>query len=212
MKIAEIYLAKEMKPAEPAHADDEKGIQLSPEQLKANVGTYLNQEDQVIRILVKDNKLQGSMGNEDQSYELKALAPNRFRLVIAPVDLTFETAKPGDPIKLTIKSEDGKPDVYTSVPSFTPAETQLKSYAGIYSSEEIDPLYTLKLEESKLVLHRLKADPDKLMPVTPDLFLASVGSIKFTRDAKGEITGFLLTTGRIRNMRFIKGRPAIAAR
>jgi CubicO group peptidase (beta-lactamase class C family) len=211
IKVAEIYLAKEMKPVGPAHADDEKRIELSPEQLKANVGTYVNEEDEVVRILVKDNKLQGSIGNEDQSYELRALAPNRFRLAIAPVYLTFETAKPGDPIKLTINSGDGKPDAYNSAPPFTPSETQLKSYAGAYSSEEIDPLYTLKLEEGHLVLHRLKAGPDKLMPVTPNLFLASFGSIKFTRDGKGEISGFLLSTGRIRNLKFIKGRPAIAA-
>jgi hypothetical protein len=61
------------------------------------------------------------------------------------------------------------------------------------------------------VLHRLKADPDTLLPVTRELFAGSVGSVKFTRGAKGEITGFLLSTGRIRNLRFTKGRPAIAA-
>jgi hypothetical protein len=98
------------------------------------------------------------------------------------------------------------------VASFTPSENDLKEYAGIYSSEEIDPLYTLKIEEGKLVLHRLKNDPDKLTPATRDLFTSSAGSIRFTRSPEGEITGFLLSTGRIHNLRFTKGRAGIAAK
>ncbi|WP_348263533.1 serine hydrolase [Telmatobacter sp. DSM 110680] len=211
-KVAEIYLAKGMKPAAPVPSNDEKGIQLTPDQLKANIGIYLNQDDEVVRIFVKDNKLYAGQGSGDESYELKALAPNHFRLAVAPVDLTFDTPKPGAPAQLTIKSEDGKPDVSTAVPAFTPSESDLIEYAGAYSSDEIDPLYSLKIEEGKLVLHRLKADPDKLMPVTRDLFASSLGSIRFTRTPKGEIGGFLLTTGRIHNLRFSKGRPAIPAK
>ena len=41
-KVAEIYLAKEMKPAEKAHGDDERAVQLSQEQLKSKIGIYLN--------------------------------------------------------------------------------------------------------------------------------------------------------------------------
>jgi len=211
-KVAEIYLAKEMKPVEPVHASDEKGVQLTPDQLKTNVGTYLNKDDEVIRIFIKEGKLQVGRGNDDDSYELKPLSSSRFRLLVAPVDFTFDTPKPGDPLQLAVKSEDGKPDFFNAVPAFTPSDGDLKEYAGSYSSEEIDPLYTLKIEQGKLVLHRLKADPDKLMPVTRDLFASSLGSIKFTRSPKGEVSGFLLTTGRIHNLRFSKGRPAIATK
>ncbi|HEY2469089.1 MAG TPA: serine hydrolase domain-containing protein [Terracidiphilus sp.] len=210
-KVAEIYLKKEMTPAEPAHVADEKPVQLTPQQLSAIAGTYLNQDDEVIRVFLKDNALRVANANEDQSYELMPLAPNHFRLMVAPVDFTFDAPEGKNPARITIKSPDGKPDVNSAVTPFTPSEADLKPYAGTYSSEDIDPLYTIAIEKGKLVLHRLKNDPDKLMPVTPDLFVASLGSIRFTRSAKGEITGFFLTTGRIRNMRFTKGRPAIAA-
>lgn len=211
IKVAEIYLAKEMKPVEPARETEEKGIQLTPEQLKANAGTYLNNDDQVVRVFVKDGKPHASQGSGEDSYELKALAPNHFRLTVAPLDLTFDTSKAGDPIQLTVTSEDGKPDVYHSIAAFIPSPADLKEYAGIYSSPEIDPLYTLEIEEDKLVLRRLKADPEKLMPMTRDLFACSLGAIRFTRNPKGEISGFLLTTGRVRGLRFVKGRPAIAS-
>lgn len=211
-KVAELYLAKQMTPVEPAHAAaDEKPVQLTPQQLAANVGTYLNQDDEVVRIFVKDNVLRAANGNEDQSYELIPIAPNRYRLAIAPVDLTFDAPHDKDPAQLTIKSPDGKPDINSAVVPFTPSEADLKPYAGAYSSEEIDPLYTLTIENGKLVLHRFKASPDTLTPVTSELFTASVGSIRFTRGSKGEVNGFFLSTGRIRNLRFTKGRPAIAA-
>jgi hypothetical protein len=87
----------------------------------------------------------------------------------------------------------------------------LKDYAGIYSSEEIDPLYELKLEQGGLVLHRMKNKPDALQPITRDLFAGSIGSIRFTRNTQGEISGFVLSNGRILNFRFEKGRQAIPA-
>ena len=212
LKVAEIYLEKEMSPAEAAHAAvDEKPVKLTPEQLAANVGTYVNKDDEVVRASVKDNVLRIGQGNNDDSYELKPLAPNHYRLTIAPIDFTFDPSTGKNPASLTVKSTDGKPDVYNGVTPFNPSESDLKPYAGVYSSEEIDPLYTLTIEKGKLVLHRLKADPDPVMPITRELFATSLGSIRFTRGSNGEITGFLLTTGRIRNLRFTRGRPAIPA-
>lgn len=79
----------------------------------------------------------------------------------------------------------------------------------MYSSEEIEPLYDLKLDKGELVLHRLKNKPDTLQPVTLDLFAGSIGTVRFTRNAGGRISGFMLSTGRIKNLRFEKGRPAI---
>jgi CubicO group peptidase (beta-lactamase class C family) len=210
-KVADVYLEREMTPAEATHADSDKPVQLTPEQLVPNAGTYVNQDDEVIRASVKDKTLWIGQGNNEGTYELKPLGPNHYRLVVAPIDFSFDAASGKVPARLTVKSTDGKPDVYNAVTPFTPTEADLKPYAGVYSSEEIDPLYTLTIEHGKLVLHRLKADPDTLMPVTRELFAASVGSLVFTRGSNGEVTGFLLSTGRIRNLHFVKGRPAIAA-
>ena len=211
-KVADIYLAKDMSPTDTANAGDEKGIQLTPEQLRLYTGSYLSADDVATRILAKDGKLRVTRGNGDDSVELKALGQNRFRLAVAPVEFTFEAGRPGDAIKLTVKPEDGKADEFSAVPPFAPSEAELHEYEGTYSSEEIDPLYALSVEQGQLVLRRLKSQPDKLLPLTRDVFLASRATLRFTRGAKGEITGFLVTTGRILNMRFSRGRPAIAAR
>jgi hypothetical protein len=206
-KVAEVYLAKEMKPAETRHTDSDKGVALTAEQLNSKVGTYLDPEDdQVVRISVKAGKLQIGDGSAG---ELTAVSENRFRMAEAPVELTFEESQSGNPVQLVVTRGEGKPNRFALVPSFAPSASQLDEYAGVYSSEEIDPLYELKLDRGNLVLHRLRNEPDVLHPMTLDLFAVSIGTIHFTRNSSGKISGFMLNTGRIKNFRFQKGRPAI---
>ncbi len=226
-KVAEIYLAKEMKPEEAAKADDSKPVELTAPQMQARVGTYGNvkDEDDFVRWVIKDGKLQVGNLDEEDTYPVKALSESRFHLLISPVDFTFLATKPAAPASFTIKQEDGKIETFAAVPTFAPLPAQLGEYAGVYSSTEIDPLYELKVEnvhvaggdpaevdQPRLVLHRLKNDPDPLRPVARDFFAASVGKIRFTRNANGEVDGFLLSTGRVVKLRFVKGRPAIAAK
>ena len=211
-KVAEIYLAKDMKPEEKPSGNAEKAVSLTADQLNSRTGTYLNSDDdRVLRLSVQNGKLRVGMGSGEELYELKALSEDRFRLLVAPVDLTFEKTKPGSPQEFLLKSGDGKPDRFAAVPSFSPSASQLNEYIGVYSSEEIEPLYDIRLEKGNLVLHRLRNKPDVLHPVTLDFFAGSIGSVRFTRNSAGRISGFALSTGRINNLRFEKGRPAIPA-
>jgi hypothetical protein len=210
-KVAEVYLAKEMKPAELPRVEADR-VTLKPDQLNSKVGTYLNPEnDQALRISIKSGKLHVGNGPADEGYELRAISENQFRSSSARLDLTFEQSQPGDPLQFTLKRGDATPNHFAAVPSFTPSTSQLNDYAGIYSSEEIEPLFEIRLEKTELVLHRLRNKPDVLQPVTLDLFAGAVGTVRFTRTSSGHISGFMLSTGRIKNMRFEKGRPGIPA-
>lgn len=211
-KVAEIYLAKEMKPAEAAHAETGKGVTLTVEQLNSRAGTYLNlDDDRVLRLLVKEGKLLVAFGSSDSSFELRPMSEDQFRVLVAPVNLTFQKTEAGSPLEVVLKWDNGKPNQFLSVPAFSPSASQLDEYIGAYSSEEIDPLFELKLENGRLVLHRPKYQPDILQPVTLDFFAGTIGNIHFTRNSSGRISGFTLSTGRIKNLRFEKGRPAIPA-
>lgn len=219
-KVAEFYLGSQMQAAPTDASSDSKEITLTPEQMRAKAGTYVNVKDpdDLVRWVVKDGKLQVGNIDEDQTYGVKPISENRFQLVDPQfVEISFLPAEPGKSLQFTLKPENEKTDTYSAVPSYTPSAAQLKEYAGIYSSREIDPLYELKLEpgsdgKDRLVLHRLKTHPDPLQPVVRDFFTAEMGKIRFTRDSKGVITGFLLTTGRVIDLRFERGRPAIPPR
>jgi CubicO group peptidase (beta-lactamase class C family) len=205
LQVAEIYLAKEMT-ADKVGAGPGKTVQLVPEKLAAKVGTYIKAEGGLtLSITLKDDKLHITPGAGEDSYEMNFLSENDFRLATAPIDFKFEALKPGGPLRLIVKHGEDKPEVFEAVSPFTPSTSELSSCVGFYYSEEIEPIYVMKIDDGKLVLHTLKNKPDTLRPITPDLFAASIGTIRFKRNAQRQVSGFVLNADHVRNMLFQKG-------
>jgi CubicO group peptidase (beta-lactamase class C family) len=225
-KVADVYLGPLMQPEQRSHADDAPGITLTPAQMQSKVGLYVNVKDpnDVVRFVVKDGGLQTGNAGDEETYPVQAISENRFRLAIARDEITFLPGREGAPAQLAIQHDDGKVETFAATPAFAPTAAELGDYAGTYSSREIDPLYTIQFghldvsgagpehEHDGLVLMRLKNDPDPLRPVTRDFFAADVGKIRFTRDASGKVDGFLLTTGRVIDLRFERGRAGLRGR
>jgi CubicO group peptidase (beta-lactamase class C family) len=206
LQVAEIYLAKEMTAADKVGAGSGKTVQLAPEKLAAKVGTYIKAEGgQTLSITLKDDKLHITPGAGEDSYEMNALSENDFRLATAPIDFKFEALKPGGPLRLIVKHGEDKPEVFEAVSPFTPSTSELSSCVGFYYSEEIEPIYVMKIDDGKLVLQTLKNKPDTLRPITPDLFAGSIGTIRFKRNGQSQVSGFVLNADHVRNMRFQKG-------
>lgn len=81
----------------------------------------------------------------------------------------------------------------------------LAVYAGSYYSEELDARYVLVARDSVLAVEHRKLTDAKLTPEFADGFSSSFGAtILFTRDAKQRLTGFTLTDGRVRGVRFVR--------
>lgn len=80
------------------------------------------------------------------------------------------------------------------------------SFANVQSSSEIDATYNSNLQGGELVLQRKNVDGvTPLLAQFADAFSAvGTGSIRFTRSAQNQVTGFLLNTGHVRRLRFEK--------
>ena len=78
----------------------------------------------------------------------------------------------------------------------------LAGFVGRYRSEELDVEWTISLTDSVLSLGRRRAPDQRLTPIYVDGFVSGVGNLRFTRDQSGRVNGFLLTSGRIRHIRF----------
>ena len=209
-QVADILLAKDLKaPAAPAKETAKAPpIPLTPDQLVAIPGIYWNREnDYFTHITVKDNKLLADFGGNDL-HELQQFAPSRFHLAGVPwtdsVEFHFDPAQDGKPAYMEQTPEGGKPRISESVPAFDPTAAQLTEYPGAFVSEEIDPVYRISIQDGKLTLNRLKQKPDTLLPATKDVFTGDIGTLRFTRDAKHQISGFILDAGRIQNFKFTK--------
>ena len=202
-QVADVYLEGKLKVEGPK--SDAPTLKLSESQLSPKAGIYHNPDgDAIRRIIYKDGALRAARG--DNSIELKALSETQFRPAGQQMTVRFEDAGPGKPMRLVEVPDGGKPDVYERVEEFTPTAAQMQEYAGIYVSDEIEPLYRIAVREGKLVLERLKSEPTTLQPATRDLFSGGPGTIRFTRDPNGSVSGFILNAGRVRNFRFDKRR------
>jgi CubicO group peptidase (beta-lactamase class C family) len=204
-QIADIYLAKELAPAEPTpKQSDGPKISLSEEQLAGYEGLYWNREDeQTLRIAKREKRLMVVSSRE--SYAIRPIAKNHFRAVGPPVEMEFEKSRESGPLTLFFKT-DGATNarVFEAAQEFRPTPEQMSAYAGTYVSDEIEPIYRIVLENGGLILKRLKLRPDKLQPTIADYFRGSIGSLHFVRDGEGQVSGFVLNAGRIRDFRFRK--------
>lgn len=124
--------------------------------------------------------------------------PNRLLRQVADIVLKgdFPEASP-DAKKRTPQKKAG-----TKRPKLTPA--QLLQYVGTYYSEELDTKFTVAVVEKNLTMKRRKFGNSRMMIRDHDSFFVRGNQIRFQRDKKNKISGFTLTTGRVRNLKFVK--------
>jgi CubicO group peptidase (beta-lactamase class C family) len=202
-KVADVLLAPEFKEPEAAKA---KATFINPpqEQLSAKAGFYFEAKSRLLRkLVVKDGGLGWDVG--DEVIPLHAITNERFQIGEYSVEMQFSAGKNGL-LSMQMGTPGEKMRQFEQLAPFTLPDKQRAEYVGNYRSVEIDPVYRIVEENAKLVLKRLKHDPQALTAVAPDLFQAEIGSIQFQRDAKKNVTGMKLSTGRIRDLEFAKDR------
>lgn len=209
-QVADIYLAKELKP-EPAKPE-EPAASLTEAQLAGKVGIYYNPDGDVVRrIILQGGSLRMLQGVAGTGVELKPLSDIRFRPVDQAVEIRFEPVGAGGMRWIDVPDSGAKPVAYERAEEFKPTPAQLLDYVGRYQSDEIEPVYHMAIQDGRLVLERMKSGPSPLAPAIKDLFTNPLGNIRFLRDSQGKVTGFILNRGRIINFRFKKapGNPPI---
>jgi hypothetical protein len=201
-RVAEVYLGTQMQPITATTRVAEAEVTLPAAELSALAGLYWNERDATARRLVFDDGQLKMRTGPEQTITLKSIGNRRFVLENPPRTLTFESNR------LTITPETGAAVTFDRVEAFTPTSAQLEAFAGVYRSDEIEATYRIVVKDGGLRLERLKSNPSMLEPLVTDTFSGQPGVIRFTRDATGAVTGFVLEAGRVRGMRFWKETAA----
>jgi CubicO group peptidase (beta-lactamase class C family) len=200
-QVADIYLAKDLKPEPPK--PEEPAVKLTEAQLAGKVGIYYNPDGDAIRkVVLRDGTLRAQIGS--RSIELRPLSEVRFRPAGQAGEVHFEPAGAAAMRLISVPDSGAKATVYERAEEFKPAPAQLQEYVGLYRSDEIEAAYRIGIQDGKLVIDRLKSKTVQLDPAIKDLFTSSEGSIRFTRNPQSKVTGFVLNSGRILNFRFNK--------
>ena len=201
-QVANIYLADQLKqPARaPSTAASSSPVNLSAQELETKTGVYWNPvNDDRWTLSLKEGKLVDRGGAV-----LSPLSDERFQVVGSSRQLIFETSSHGGrPLRLRQIDEGSKPAIYEAVKVMMPTAAQLNEYAGNYYSEELDVTYTLSVQSGKLALRRRRSKDMPLDPAFTDAFRREdLGLLRFTRNGQKRVSGFLLTAGRVRRLRF----------
>jgi len=200
--VASIVLADRMTPpatngtSQPATVTE---VPIDPEVLRGFAGLYLDTKTEAQAEAVFQAS-SGTLytGRGAQAPKLRHVGNNEF-VIVAPngdrlgrVRFGQGTATDLD-ANVTLQRMDA-PDI---------SRARLAGFIGRYRSEELDVQWSIALgADTALVLSRRRAPDQRLSATYANGFAGAVGNIRFTRGSDGRVNGFLLTSGRIRHIRF----------
>jgi len=207
MKVADVYLGELMKPESTVQAaDSAPGIEVPAAELEQRVGAYRNSKNGAIyRIALEGGKLMANASG--MQFKLIPTAPGTYKVEGAPITITFAASPAGVRSQMQVMvANEKEPRILDPIDLWTPAPAQLTEMAGNYKSEELGIVVILVYKDGTLLLkHRAFAEePIPLTPTLKDNFMLGNLSITFTRIPGGQIDGFSLDSGRMKNIGFTK--------
>lgn len=204
VQVAEIYLADKLKPGAAPAAPASTRAGAGPVDASRYAGLYWSPaSDLVRRIYGKEGKLFYSRTPDNES-ELASLGDGRFAMLEAPTEVSFPPSAEGKPRRMNVTPAGGSPMVFEEVQPVEPEAAELAAYAGTYVSAELDTTWTVAVESGGLVARGKRGPAMKLNPVFADAFVGDAGLLRFARDERKRVNGFLIGAGRARNLRFAK--------
>jgi hypothetical protein len=204
--VADIYLANSFPVSSMTNASATAAkVSLSPEELAGKAGLYHDPATELVgRFFIRDEKLMASTDSgEKNSFELVPLDTNRFTIPGTAVVVEFVPASNGRPQEARVTGDGPKPKISQRLAPFTPTSSYLRAFAGEYASSEIETTYTVATHDSDLIIQPPGRSSMTLRPVFQDAFAGSgPKTAKFSRDARGVVTGFILYATGVRGLRF----------
>jgi hypothetical protein len=210
-RVADIYLHGKLSAALAAEAGRADSFHLDRKQLATNAGTYVDKsENLALKIEQRGDSLWGESFTGPSAIgpaQLEALSESRFRGVgMKEIDFGADP----NHRELTVKRV-GMPDIrFRHVADYKPTAAQLREFTGTYSSKELDVPYYVTFAKDSIVLHPPKMPGEPLQALTNDLFICDGMRVRFARDPKQHVSGFLMSGrwNRVQNLRFERvGQP-----
>jgi hypothetical protein len=204
LKVADIYLA-DLVGADEQEDKERIQVKVDPAIYDRYEGKYTLDNGMVIKIARKKDKLMGEAVGQAK-FELFPESETKYFLKIVDAQITFHPEKEGKTDSFTL-SMGGEEIEGKRAEPLELSPDQLAEYTGDYYSEELGTTYTIALVGKNLIARHRRHGDNELIASESDQFNGGewwLSLLKFTRSEDKKITGFLLTGGRVRNLRFDK--------
>jgi hypothetical protein len=197
--VADVFLGSALAPAEAPAVP--QGVAVAADRLQRRAGVYVQPTTlQIVRLAVRDGKLALAAPNGPA---LIPLAENRFVVPGQPGEAVFGDGG-GEHAGFERRVPGQAPVRFEWRESIMPSAGALAPFAGEYVSAELGgTVYRVAVSDSTLSLRTGTSQPFTMRPVFADTFLGGGYTVQFTR-AQGRITGFEVTNGRVRRVKFAR--------
>jgi len=197
-QVANIYLEDVLKPEKPRRKQKSNKNITSGMEIKEFTGIYQSRS-LTFDIYIKDNELFITGGINEH---LLARQPDgRFKVGDLPSYLVFSGA---DNEIMTMFQTD-RVTRFKRIAADRYRPSSLNIYAGRYYSPELDVQYSIIEADNALTLKRIPFDDPKPVYVyAKNALRTSIGEFRLTLDMDGNIKGFTLNAGRVKNIKFRK--------
>jgi hypothetical protein len=203
--IADIYLADVLGPAESATpaASTPTPVKLSAAELSEKTGLYRIGGTEFPALLTVDHGtlMVRSYYGDDVDFEITAVGTNSFVFPNRNIPFEFIPATPGQPKEWHVGV--GKDARVWQPVTLGPPAKEIRTYAGDYRSDELGVTLTIQPRDSALVVKAMGRADVTITPFSKDVFVGDwLGIVKFSRDARGVVTGFTINRDVARGVRF----------
>ncbi|MEM8487449.1 MAG: serine hydrolase domain-containing protein [Bacteroidota bacterium] len=201
-EIVDLYLKDRFIPEEPTSNEEVTSITLTESQLDRFVGNYKLGPGWYVNIFRAGNTLKTQATNES-AFDMTPVSATKFWVQAYGSHIDF-------------KGPDSAPATYFDYRQYqaprvsaviAQEDVRVDAYLGTYYSEELETTYTAAIYEGKLIFQHLRHGTIALSPLIEDVFKSNrwfMREVEFVRNASGEITGFLASDSRSRNVLFSK--------
>ena len=206
-RVADIYLAGQLKEPAKDEAKKVEPIAVPTAELEALVGNW--QDDRFglwLTMTLKESKLLAGMNG--RSYLLTAVGPGKFTAPGNAAGIAVEFRLPEKGKAATARMTVGKTQEFRftkAAPLKATGAAALTEYAGAYVSEELlDARYLISLDKETLVLKTRDTPRAELKAMAPDKFMVpGYGlNVEFVRGQGGRVAGFTVSVGRAAGIAF----------
>lgn len=206
-QTAEVYLGglldEETSKEKPS---ERRVVKIPPSVLEAYEGKYELEDGSILTLTKEGDLLMVQHPNVPEKMQLFPESMAKFFLKSADVHVQFHLER-GDYVeRLTVFAEGNEiKGKRIQVKELSPE--QMREYAGDYYSVELDTTYKIVLQDDKIVARHRHHGDIPLVKSKEDAFTGRrwfFHKVQFFRNEKNRIEGFLLTGGRVRNLRFVR--------
>ncbi|MGI9200121.1 MAG: serine hydrolase domain-containing protein [Woeseiaceae bacterium] len=206
-RVAKHYLQGAMQAGDTdGHAAD---IGKSQYPIAVLAGSYWDSTHMMSMLIEVDGDALWADHPEIGRFELGRIDTLRWQLLDSPWDVTFDF-EVANGVTTGVKTEYFK----SAWGSFIPFEragvdaAELSGYSGSYYSPELDIEYQIALSDGQFTFDLKGERPQELSPLFDGMFENfNWGVFEFQEDDSGDVTGFLLHSGRVRNLAFTRSTP-----